>query len=264
MSPLLAEGQLALQLDELGLNAGDVVLVHTSLRAVGPVEGGGEAVLRALRSVLGPEGTVVVPTFTSANSDTSPAYRERVQGLSAEEVRHVRDSMPPFDPETTPSTQVGVFPEIVRRAPGALRSAHPQTSFAALGPHAEKILSDHRPDCHLGEDSPLARLYELRARVLLLGAGFHRCTAFHLGEYRVQSPPRRTYSCVIRERGRRRWWSYEDVDLSDEVFGEVGADLVRGVTGRSVRSGTVGAARCHLFGVDEAVDHARDWFPLHR
>ena len=46
----------------------------------------------------------------------------------------------------------------------------------------------HAPDCRLGERSPLARLEELHARVLLLGAGYDACTGFHLAEYRIPSP----------------------------------------------------------------------------
>lgn len=167
---LHTERQLTRQLAELGVEPGGFLLVHASLRAVGAVVGGGEAVLRAVRGALGPDGTVVVPAFTARNSDTSPAHRERVRGLGEAERAAVRAAMPPYDADTMPCDDgIGVLPEIVRRQPGAVRSAHPQTSFAALGPHAEKVVSGHRQDCHLGEDSPLARLYDLRAQILLLG-----------------------------------------------------------------------------------------------
>ncbi|MFF8288633.1 aminoglycoside N(3)-acetyltransferase [Streptomyces sp. NPDC016309] len=251
-------------LAELGVEPGGFLLVHASLRAVGPVAGGAEAVLRALRAALGPDGTVVVPAFTARNSDTSAVYRERVRGLGAAERAAVRAAMPPYDAETMPCDEgLGVLPEVVRTSPGALRSAHPQTSFAALGAYAEKVVSGHRPDCHLGEDSPLARLYDLRGRILLLGAGFGSCTAFHLGEYRVARPPRRMYRCVVRDGGARRWWPYEDVALDDGDFAELGADLERS-GGGTVRTGRVGAARCRLLGVAEAVDFARLWLARNR
>ncbi|MFF8833340.1 aminoglycoside N(3)-acetyltransferase [Streptomyces sp. NPDC015131] len=258
------EHRLTGQLRELGVRPDRPLLVHASLRAVGPVAGGGAAVLRALRAALGPDGTLVVPAFTARNSDTSAAHLERVRGLDEAGRAAVRAAMPPYDAGTMPCDEgLGVLPELVRTRPGALRSAHPQTSFAALGPYAEKVVSGHRPDCHLGEDSPLARLYDLRASILLLGTGFGACTAFHLGEYRVARPPRRTYRCVVREDGAARWWSYEDVALDDGDFAALGADLERSGAG-TVRTGTVGAAACRLVDLAPAVDFAQGWFTRHR
>lgn len=262
----LTESRLTHQLAALGIGEGGVLLVHSSLRSLGKVEGGAATVLRALRRVLGPDGTVVVPAFTSDNSSTSTAHMERVRGLSDEARTAFRDNMPPFDPATTPSTDVGILAETTRLHPHSLRSAHPQTSFAALGPHAAKITADHHPDCLLGEKSPLARLYELRAQILLIGVGFNRCTAFHLGEYRVDSPPHRTYRCVVRRDGRRQWWEYDDVALDDSDFGALGAEFEDAGLGAesAVRVGTVGAAQCRVVGFVDAVDFAQGWFPGHR
>ncbi|WP_149180008.1 AAC(3) family N-acetyltransferase [Streptomyces sp. TRM49041] len=258
------ERRLTAELSALGVGAGGFLLVHSSLRAVGPVAGGGAAVLRALRAALGPDGTLVAPTFTAHNSDTSPAYREAVRGMTAGQQAAHRAAMEPYDARTMASYGVGVLPELVRTAPGAVRSAHPQTSFAALGPYAEKVVAGHRRDNHLGEDSPLARLYELDARILLLGAGFAACSAFHLAEYRVPAPPRRTYRCVVRDRaGVRRWWAYQDVDLADGDFDALGADLERSGA-VAVRTGRVGAAECRLLGLADAVDFAREWLGTNR
>ncbi|MFD4527115.1 aminoglycoside N(3)-acetyltransferase [Streptomyces sp. NPDC058470] len=261
----LTDSQLTQQLTELGVGEGGVLLVHASLRSLGKVEGGAASVLRALRRALGPDGTLVVPAFTSDNSDTSAAHGERVRGLSDEARTAFRERMPPFDRAATPSTGVGILAETTRLHPDSLRSAHPQTSFAALGPRAAKVIDDHHLDCHLGERSPLARLYELRARILLLGVDFDRCTAFHLGEYRVDSPPRRSYRCVVRLDGRRQWWEYADVALDDSDFGTLGAEFERAASGTAtVRVGTVGAARCRLVGFVDAVDYAQGWLPGHR
>ncbi|WP_240109694.1 aminoglycoside N(3)-acetyltransferase [Streptomyces sp. MUM 203J] len=258
------EGELAARLSALGVGPGGFLLVHASLRAVGPVAGGGAAVLRALRTALGPDGTLVVPAFTAHNSDSSAAYRQRVRGLSEAQAAKVRAAMEPYDPLAMPSSGVGVLAELVRTAPGALRSAHPQASFAALGPRAAEVVRGHRPDCHFGEDSPPARLYERGARILMLGTGFDTCTAFHLAEYRVPEPPRRTYRCVVRDgAGGGHWWAYEDVVLDDGDFRALGADLERsGVV--PVRTGRVGEAGCRVLGLATAVDFARDWLVRNR
>lgn len=253
--PLLGGEHVAAQLHELGVRPGGVLLVHASMRSAG-----GDAVnmAGALLRVLGPEGTLVAPAFTPENSDTSRSYLDRVRGLSGEARAVVRAAMPAFDPATSPAPTMGALAETVRLAPGALRSSHPQTSFAALGPAAAALLAGHRQDCHLGEGSPLARLYETDAQVLLLGTGFDRCTAFHLAEYRCPAPPRRLYRCVVTSEAGRRWWEYEDVALDDSDFAALGDDFVRACPG-SVSTGRVGAARSHLFPLRTAVDFATGW-----
>jgi aminoglycoside 3-N-acetyltransferase len=253
--------RLAGQLSRLGVERSGVLLVHASMRAVGAVSGGAGAVIGALRDALGEDGTLIVPSFTPENSDTSPQYRNRVRGLTDHARETVRASMPPFDPATTAAPSMGRLAESVRLTPGAARSSHPQTSFAALGPLAAKLLAHHRPDCHLGEDSPLACLYDVRAQVLLLGTGFDSCTAFHLGEYRVPTPPRRTYRCVVTTRGRRHWWEYEDVALDDSDFAALGAEFARTDNGAAVRSGPVGSATGRLFDFTDAVDFAARRLP---
>lgn len=256
-------GSLAGDLRGLGLRAGQVVLAHASMRRIGRVAGGAAAVAAALREALGVEGTLVVPAFTADNSDSSHDHLARVRGLSAAEIARFRAGMPAFDAAATPSTGMGAVAEQVRTAAGALRSAHPQTSFAALGPMAEKVVSGHRPDCHLGEDSPLARLYSLDAQILLLGVGYDVCTAFHLAEYRRRPPPPlRRYRCVVAgPDGRPQWWEYRDAVLDDSDFAALGGDWER--TG-PVRRGLVGSAASRLMPLAAAVDFAADWLARRR
>ncbi|MEU8678187.1 AAC(3) family N-acetyltransferase [Streptomyces sp. NPDC048560] len=251
---------LAEQLRRLGVERGGALLVHASMRAVGRVDGGTGAVVGALRDALGADGTLVVPSFTPENSDTSRHYLHLVHGLTDRETEAVRARMPPFDPAATAAPSMGRLAEAVRLTPGAVRSNHPQTSFTALGPLAGPLTAHHRPDCHLGEDSPLAFLYEAGAQVLLLGTGFGCCTAFHLGEYRVPSPPRRTYRCVVDTGNGRHWWEYEDVVLDDSEFPALGAEFERtdagAGAGSAVRTGSVGSAVARLFRFTDAADFA--------
>ncbi len=155
---------LAADMRALGVRSGQALLVHASMRSLGTVRGGAAEVVAALRDAVGPEGTLAVPTGTAGNSDTSRLYLNRTAGLTAEQISRYKAAMPPFDPATTPSDGMGEIAEQVRTTPGAVRSAHPQSSFAALGPMASKLADGHALDCHHGESSPLARLYRRRLR----------------------------------------------------------------------------------------------------
>ncbi len=220
-------------LGALGIRRGGVLMVHASLRGTGTPP---ERVRDALLAALGPHGTLIVPAFTPENSETSRAHRALVEGLDEEQTRAFREDMLPFEPSTTPCPTMGAIAECVRTTPGAVRSAHPQTSLAGLGPRAAELLDGHHPHCHLGERSPLARLYEADAQVLLLRVGFEVCSALHLAEYRMTPPPpRRTYRCVVHERGN--WISYEDTALDDSDFAEVGQRLPSDLLARREWSG---------------------------
>lgn len=206
-------------LSELGVRRGGVLLVHASLRGTGL----SPAVVRdALLAALGPAGTLVTPAFTPENSDTSDCHRALTAGLTEQQKEVYRAGMPAFDPDVTPCPAVGALADCVRATPGAVRSAHPQTSFAAIGPLARDLLTGHEPDCHLGEWSPLARLYQLHAQILLFRVGFEACSALHLAEYRMTPrPPTRTYRCVVGG----AWISYEDIVLDDSDFAAIGSRI---------------------------------------
>ncbi|WP_037668525.1 aminoglycoside N(3)-acetyltransferase [Streptomyces griseus] len=252
--PLVTRDTLAAQLRELGIRTGETLLVHSSLSSLGWVCGGAVTVVHGLLDALGPDGTLVVPTQSGDLSD--PALWSNPP-VPEEWWERIRSAMPVYDPLITPSLGVGVIPETVRRWPGALRSAHPHTSFAALGPRATEIVEGHAPDCRLGEHSPLGRLERLDARVLLLGAGYDTCTSFHLAEYRVPAPRVE----VGRPAPGGGWEVLTEVSIDSEGFDELGHDFERD---RPVVRGKVGAADVRLFPVRDAVAYAERWLALHR
>jgi aminoglycoside 3-N-acetyltransferase len=258
---VVSRGQLVSDLRRLGVKAGQTLLVHASLRSVGWVDGGAGTVVGALREAVGEDGNVVVPASTEANSMTSRAHRERIASMTPDEVRNYRMEMPAFDRDTTPSGG-GAISEAVRKSEGAVRSAHPQSSFAAVGPEAEYLMADHALESHLGEGSPLAKLYKMDARVLMIGVRYQACTAFHLAEYRYRpSPPVRTYACVVACGGGRRWTHYRDVALDDSEFEAIGEALAAEL---AIEPGYVGNAECRLMSLPNAVDFAAKWMAEHR
>ncbi|WP_319462532.1 AAC(3) family N-acetyltransferase [Micromonospora sp. RTP1Z1] len=250
---------LATDFRALGLSAGDTVLVHSSVRALGFVVGKVQAVVQALLDVVGPAGTLVVPTHTPFNSD--PA-RWRNPPVPSAWWPLIREQNPGFDPARTPSRHMGVLAETVRTWPGALRSAHPHVSFTALGTRARAITGDHRLEEGLGEKSPLGALYREHSKVLLLGCGHERNTSLHLAEHRQAQPPMTDYGAAVREPdGNSRWviWTAPMADASD--FADIGAAYE--ATG-AARVGPVGSTVAHLMPQRDLVDFAAAWLDRHR
>lgn len=151
------QAELERALREVGVQAGDVALVHSSLSSLGWVVGGAEAVVEAFLAVLDPlRGTLVVPTLCQRDA-------ERRFEL--------------WDIRTSPS-DVGRITEVVRLRPDAVRSDHPTHSVAAVGAQAAAITAGHaraygRPSpwgpAAFGVGSPWEWLYEHDAHYLFLG-----------------------------------------------------------------------------------------------
>ena len=176
--------------------------------------------------------------------------------------------MSAFDPAVTPTCCLGVIPELFRTWPGAVRSYDPSCSFAALGPHAGRIVAEQRLEDPMGEGSPLSAVYNLGGHVLLLGVGRkvgHRNnTMLHLAERRALGKDQETIpaGAPILVDGVSRWVSYREPDIDEDDFDEMGAAFERQDT--TTRTGPVGQARSTLLPVRPLVDFAISWFKRHR
>ena len=159
--------QLQNDLNQLSLAKGDMVYVHASLRAVGPIDGGADALIDAFLDVIGPEGTIAVPTHTLSY----PGFGQ-----------------PPFAPGLPTIADVGIFPEIVRKRPGVFRSGHASHSTAAIGKHAKTLTENHDPCVAVGLNTPLHKLWQMDGKILLLGVTHRVNTSVHLAESLVKVP----------------------------------------------------------------------------
>lgn len=174
----MTPAEVSSQLRELGVRRGGVLLVHTSFRAVRPIAGGPEGLIAALRDALGPEGTLVMPSWS---------------GLDDE----------PFDPKTTPSADdLGIVAQTFWRLPGVRRSNHFH-AFAAAGPRAEVVTADPLPLPPHIPASPVGRVHDLNGQVLLLGVGHSENTTLHLAELLASVPYRTESYLTVLENGRR-------------------------------------------------------------
>jgi len=252
---------IAEDLEKLGLRAGMHVIVHSSFKSIGHVIGGPAAVILALEIAITDSGTILMPTFTESLCD--PATEENYY---PEEYREqVQAHLPVYQADLTPTTRsIGIIPETFRKQNGTLRSSHPHVSFAARGKGAEYLISNHSFHYALGEESPLARLYELKGYILMLGAPLDSITSLHLAEYRLpneRKKPKQWAACILQE-GKRVWTHYDDIENECADFPLILQAYMD--EKRSYHQGKVGNADCTLVSQPALVDFGVEWMILHR
>lgn len=246
--------RLLSDLRRLGVQPGVVMLVHTRMSALGWICGGAQAVVEALLLAVGSEGTLVLPAFSSSLSEPrhwqDPAVPESWWPT-------VRAQSTAYDPERTPTRALGVVPELFRRWPGVQRSAHPHNSFAALGPAAEHILHPHDPPYGFGERSPLGRLYEMDAHVLLLGVTHESNTSLHLAEHRANYP----WKCSVMDGAplSTGWVEFERLNGNGDDFQAIGEAFGDGET-----QGRVGCGEARWMRQRAIVDFGAAWMEANR
>lgn len=252
--PITKEG-LVDDARRLGVSPGDVLLVHSSLSAIGWVVGGARTVIEALVEVVGSDGTLVMPAFSGDLSDPSD-WRNPPVPVSW--IDQIREAMPAFDPDRTPTRQMGWIAETFRKWPGAMRSIHPVSSMTALGPHTMRIMERHEIAYSLGDASPMGKIYELDGRVLLIGVGHDRNSSLHLAETRASHGRQIRRGMPIGRDGRVIWEWHSDVDDDDgSLFPQVGQAFEES---GEVIFGNIGYAQSRLMRQRRLVDFAVDWF----
>lgn len=252
--------QLVNDLAALGVRPGMILLVHSSLSSLGWVVGGAHAVVIALLESVGPNGTLVMPTHSSALSDPSNWSNPPVDPAWWPTIR---ETMPGFDPDLTPTRGLGVIPECFRKARGVFRSNHPMCSFSALGPRAESITRNHSLKHSFGEASPMTRIYDLDGQILLLGVGHDSNSSLHLSEIRANYPSKKTTleGAPITIDGITKWTPFEELDYDPDDFEEIGRAFEEA---RELTRGKVGYGEALLCSQRELVDFAVSWMERER
>jgi aminoglycoside 3-N-acetyltransferase len=259
--PFVTRQQIETGLTELGVQAGQTVMLHASVKTVGWLLGGPIMVLEALLNVVTPSGTVMMLASWEGNPYPMAQWPEEHQQACLVQC-------PPFDPVTSPADhrEMSILAEYLRTWPNAHRSHHPLASFVAVGQHATWLTEIHPLHYGMGPDSPLARLCEIKGHVLLLGAPCSNITLLHHAEHLARIPDKRIdrYKMPIVRDGQRVWIDIEEFDTTNGIadfgtsdyFLAIGQAYLAAGKGRSVQ---IGNAPSFLFDADDIKQFGITW-----
>jgi aminoglycoside 3-N-acetyltransferase len=203
---------LATDLRRLGLKPGDVVMVHSSVRAVGPVTGGPDQIHLAIEDAVSPGGTVVMIL------SCGDGYDEVGRGhLSPQEETALLAFMPAFDPFTARAARDnGTLVEFFRTWPGTIPSAAVTTRLGARGARAGWLMEPAPLTFPFGKGSGFERLLQANAKILMLGADHDTVTLLHYAEQEADFPDKivKRYRMPVLRDGARVWVDGAEFDSS--------------------------------------------------
>lgn len=245
--PAAKKEQLVAELKKMGIKAGDALMVHSSFKSLGPVDGGPEAVIDAFLEVLTPKGLFVVPALTATFANSS---WEQMRLYS-------------YDPKETPS-RVGVITDKAWRRPNAFRSNHPTHSIAAIGNRAQELAKGDSLRT-FDKNGPYGRYVKWGANLFFLGTTLGCNTTLHVAEdwaelpYMEQDVPvkvknvdgsTRIEKVAMSPNGHRNFYAPDDKSPIVKVFYDRGL----------IREGKLANAQVRLIGARDVMNTALQLF----
>jgi aminoglycoside 3-N-acetyltransferase len=265
----ITRSDLIRELKAIGVEPGQVLMLHASLSSLGNVIGGADSIVLALQQVLGEDGTVIaLASWDNCPPDDDNGWSEEVREA------YLRDP-PAFDPLVSACARyVGRLPERLRTWPDAIRSDHPEASFVALGSSARWLTDDQPTDHPYGVASPLAKVLEANGSILMLGAPLETITMLHHAEELADIPDKRSvdYSAPVKTPWGIEWQEIHDIDTSTGAFpyeSVVGdRDSFEVIAEEALAAGIghqhrIGESRSVLFPAEELVGFAVAWLEAH-
>ncbi|TMD71456.1 MAG: AAC(3) family N-acetyltransferase [Chloroflexi bacterium] len=173
-------------LQRLGVEPGDFLMVHSSFDKFLGFRGGPVEAIHALQDVVGPRGTLMMPTLPFTGSAIEYTSRDLV-----------------FDVRRTAS-RMGFITEVFRRGPEVVRSLHPTHSVAVWGNKADAIIAGHHvAETPCGRRTPYGKLLECDGKILFAGVPVSTMTFFHFVEEELE--PRMPFPLFAPEEYALRW-----------------------------------------------------------
>lgn len=235
-------------LKRIGIKEEMTLIVHSSLNSIGWVSGGALTLIQAIQETITNQGTLIMPSHSTDLSDPKDWINPKANKNLWE---IIRKDMPAFDPQITPTYGLGVVPELFRTLPNVKRSNHPAYSFSAWGKEKDYILNNHSLNNGLGEESPLARIYDLNGYVLLLGTDYDSNTSMHLSEHRVGVFPRTTEKSPVIYKNEKHWATYNEIEYDETNFIQIGSAFEKK---QKINTGMIGKAPSKLMNQKKLID----------
>lgn len=203
---------------EVGVLPSEIVLIHSSLKSFGHVNGGAKCVIDAIKETVTESGTVVFPTLVMR--DFANAYRN-------------------WDKEKSPS-DAGKITETFRLIPDSVRSDQATHSVAAWGRQAQDLTGEHSSygprmgvfgDYCFSYSSPWQKMYLNKAKIVFIGIDMVYNTFKHFVEYRlmehycqeIEDPHRK---CLAMSKIARHQvagvWPFHDAAKMQTLLDELG------------------------------------------
>jgi aminoglycoside 3-N-acetyltransferase len=251
--------QLANDIRKLGIEAGNTILLHASVRAVGEIAGGPDQIHLAFKDVLTAQGTLIM--YASC-----PRYYDEVGrgNLTKEQEAEIFEKLPAFDPLTARSDRDnGTLVEFFRTYPDSRVNRH-VARFVVWGKQANYLISDQPSNYAFGLHSPLDRFLGLNGKIVLLGSDHDAVTFLHYVEHVADIPGKRIarYQVPVMENGCRVWHAMEEFDTSgdgvhanwpDRFFAKIVDSLLTKTRNKGAR---VGNAVTYILSARELLDFA--------
>ena len=260
---MLTKEDLMYDLRSMGLKETDTVFIHSSYKHIaGPfgVEGGADTVVDAFIDYVTPKGLLVFPAMSwkmgwlvNDAGDYIPPYEGPKEGF------YPYGTV--FDPDKTPSSDLGIIPELFRRRPGVVRSLCPTSSVCAMGKDAADFCSGHEnAKTPLNWSSPFGKLYDRHAKILFLGTTMCCNTYLHAVEDSMNLPglfhPYIWKYTVLNRDGTETQVSYQrHVPGHNHYYIKVQQELIDRGIAKTVR---FGAAECQLVDAAAEADYIRE------
>lgn len=244
---VITKEQLVTTLKDLGVTSSMILEVHCDLSKLPYIVGGAQTVVDALLEIVGETGTILMP-IEPANTNDPSAWKN--PNVSCDLYDEIRENMPMFHPLYCDS-KAGAVLENFRSRSDVIFSSHPKCGYAAWGRYAKLLCNRQSLHFPLAEESPSARLYELKGYVLNIGCQLEDCTCLHLAEYRSDCRPIKVDTACINMNGRRVMKRYLDLDIDNKEFNRIRPNMIRKDL---IRSTNLGECEIELFSAHEAIN----------
>ncbi|MBK3915417.1 AAC(3) family N-acetyltransferase [Listeria ivanovii] len=241
-------------MERAGIAKGDTIIFHASMSKAHWICGGAVAVILALQEAVGENGNIVMPAQTGQLTD--PAKWENPP-VPESWWKIIRAETPPFDPFVTPTRGMGVIAETFRSMPDVSRSFHPYHSFCAWGKDKRWIVHNQPLAESLGDDSPLGKLYQLSAKIILFGVENNNNTSLHLAEERSNVFPLVENQAAFLENSAIIWKKYQEIDYDSEAFIALGRAYEKEM---NFYPTTVAGAPTKIYDMCDLIDFGTNYF----